>query len=304
MNEMRRMMMRCVACCCVALIVLSGCGDTESDGPETSTGDLTKEDAARLGGKSDHGIDLCDFYDWYGDGICDTFCAQPDPDCDTSYDPCAGLACGESCTLCDPADPDCFETAVVKQCQSDGTCSADVAQCSDPDPDPDPDYDPCEGLACGDTCTLCDPADPDCYETAVVKLCQSDGTCAAEVPQCSDPDPDPDYDPCDGKTCGDSCTICDPADPNCVETAVLKVCQADGTCSATQPQCNAPAECTTDADCVVTGCSGQVCASDHLFTTCEWREEYACYQDYGNCGCNNGTCGWAQTDELNSCLGN
>ncbi|KYF88003.1 hypothetical protein BE20_00240 [Sorangium cellulosum] len=28
--------------------------------------------------------------------------------------------------------------------------------------------------------------------------------------------------------------------------------------------------------CVVTGCSGQVCADQDVLTTCEWREEYAC----------------------------
>jgi eight-cysteine-cluster-containing protein len=233
----------------MVLLVFTGCGDEEPVADDTNTNELTREEAARMSGKAD-GIDLCDFYGWYGDGICDTFCSDPDPDCDTSYDPCDGLACGETCTLCDPADPDCFETAVIKQCQPDGTCAATVPECSDTDPDPDPAYDPCEGL-----------------------------------------------------TCGDSCTICDPNDPDCVETAVLKFCQADGTCSATQPQCNAPAECTTDADCVVTGCSGQVCAPEAVFTTCEWREEYACYQQYGDCGCNNGTCGWAQTDDLNSCLG-
>ena len=39
-------------------------------------------------------------------------------------------------------------------------------------------------------------------------------------------------------------------------------------------------------------------------TTCEWREEYACYKPpVGICEVqNNGQCGWTETDELKSCL--
>lgn len=53
----------------------------------------------------------------------------------------------------------------------------------------DDDYDPCAGLDCGDECQLCDPADPGCVETEVVKLCRADGICAAgpvTCPQASD----------------------------------------------------------------------------------------------------------------------
>jgi eight-cysteine-cluster-containing protein len=64
----------------------------------------------------------------------------------------------------------------------------------------------------------------------------------------------------------------------------------------------AGAECVTDADCFTTGCSGQVCAAEQVFTTCEYRPEYACYQQFGSCGCNAGSCGWAQTNNLTSCL--
>lgn len=44
---------------------------------------LTKDEARDLAGKGDHGVDYCELYDWYGDGICDDFCAKPDPDCAT-----------------------------------------------------------------------------------------------------------------------------------------------------------------------------------------------------------------------------
>jgi len=69
----------------------------------------------------------------------------------------------------------------------------------------------------------------------------------------SDDDDPPPYDPCAGKSCGDRCTICDPADPDCVETSVLKQCQPDGTCAATVPECS--------DDCRTHGCAeGEHCA--------------------------------------------
>ena len=58
-------------------------------------------------------------------------------------------------------------------------------------------------------------------------------------------------------------------------------------------------------DCMPTGCSGQYCGSEPIFSTCEYKAEYGCYQDLGNCGCfaNGGTaCGWEQTDELAQCI--
>lgn len=63
---------------------------------------------------------------------------------------------------------------------------------------------------------------------------------------------------------------------------------------------NAPA-----ADCFVGGCSSQLC-TDHegAISTCEWRPEYACYQD-ANATCErqpSGQCGWTPTAELTSCL--
>jgi hypothetical protein len=59
-------------------------------------------------------------------------------------------------------------------------------------------------------------------------------------------------------------------------------------------------------DCFVGGCSGQIC-SDHegAISTCEWRPQYACYQD-DDAACErqpSGQCGWTPTAELNSCLG-
>jgi hypothetical protein len=55
-------------------------------------------------------------------------------------------------------------------------------------------------------------------------------------------------------------------------------------------------------ECVKTGCSGQVCSDEEVMTTCEYRLEYACYQ---NATCerqDDGECGWTQNEELVSCL--
>lgn len=64
-------------------------------------------------------------------------------------------------------------------------------------------------------------------------------------------------------------------------------------------------KCKTDDDCVVGGCSSQLCALatevNNLVTTCEYREEYSCLSQT-TCGCFKGQCGWQQTDEYQSCL--
>lgn len=57
--------------------------------------------------------------------------------------------------------------------------------------------------------------------------------------------------------------------------------------------------------CYVGGCSGQVCSDDPgVITTCEWREEYACYKLSVCERQASGECGWTETDEFRQCLGN
>jgi eight-cysteine-cluster-containing protein len=60
-------------------------------------------------------------------------------------------------------------------------------------------------------------------------------------------------------------------------------------------------------DCVVGGCSNQLCtdaANGPVISTCEWREEYGCYRDATCARQSNGQCGWTQTPELMQCVGN
>jgi len=63
----------------------------------------------------------------------------------------------------------------------------------------------------------------------------------------------------------------------------------------------------TQKECIITGCSNQLCVEqgrEPLITTCEWKEEYACYRDARCERQNNGSCGWTQTTTLQSCLEN
>lgn len=65
-------------------------------------------------------------------------------------------------------------------------------------------------------------------------------------------------------------------------------------------------ECLTDSDCSVGGCSGQICTTKEkaasIITTCEWKEEYMCYQKT-RCSCINGICKWEETKEFVECVG-
>ena len=61
-----------------ALLFACGAPSQDTDG---ETDELSKDEAARLGGKNDLGKDYCEAFGWYGDQICDSFCPSPDPDC-------------------------------------------------------------------------------------------------------------------------------------------------------------------------------------------------------------------------------
>jgi hypothetical protein len=109
--------------------------------------------------------------------------------------------------------------------------------------------DACAGKTCGEPCSLCD-GQPDCFESAVLKACNAEGRCTTEEPVCTDVDAGPGpgdidggpapYDPCGDKQCGDTCSLCSPDDPNCVETGQPKVCQYDGSCSSYPTLCAPP----------------------------------------------------------------
>ncbi|WP_437730357.1 hypothetical protein [Sorangium sp. So ce1335] len=65
----------------------------------------------------------------------------------------------------------------------------------------------------------------------------------------------------------------------------------------------ASAEATATGGCLVTGCSGQICAAERVTTTCEWNEAHACYRSHGICERDaRRQCAWRQTPELTACL--
>jgi hypothetical protein len=55
-------------------------------------------------------------------------------------------------------------------------------------------------------------------------------------------------------------------------------------------------------NCFKTGCSGQICADENVFSACEFKAEYACYSDARCERQADGECGWIITDELRLCL--
>ena len=99
--------------------------------------------------------------------------------------------------------------------------------------DKDPVSDACKDKLCGASCW---PPDADNISAipplvAIPAYCNINGQCVEWFD-------DPAllcYDPCADKLCGDSCTICAPGDPNCMETAVPKWCSSDSVCTANMP---------------------------------------------------------------------
>lgn len=115
--------------------------------------------------------------------LCEIVDPEPEP-----YDPCERLTCGDYCSQCPPDEPDCVEPAVINYCQADGSChpqqplclGAEIGDDSEEEP-----YEPCGGLSCGASCTLCPPNSLDCFETMELKYCTDDGQCVGGTPVCS-----------------------------------------------------------------------------------------------------------------------
>jgi hypothetical protein len=57
-------------------------------------------------------------------------------------------------------------------------------------------------------------------------------------------------------------------------------------------------------ECVKSGCSSTLCVEpgNEMVTTCEWKAEYACYQQAACERQADGSCGWTPTPELEACL--
>ncbi|MBW1807347.1 MAG: proprotein convertase P-domain-containing protein [Deltaproteobacteria bacterium] len=82
----------CMVLSIAGLSVFSGCGSIEQ-----SQNEMSKDQARKLV-KADWWDDLCEYYNWYGDGICDSFCPLPDPDCAPSHPTDHRPYCGQVAT--------------------------------------------------------------------------------------------------------------------------------------------------------------------------------------------------------------
>jgi len=66
-------------------------------------------------------------------------------------------------------------------------------------------------------------------------------------------------------------------------------------------------ECTSDSECTIGGCSGEVCTTKDkakdLVTTCIYLPEYDCLKQTV-CKCIDGKCQWEETQEYKDCMKN
>lgn len=151
-----------ISCCA---LLLGACGESEPS-PEPESETMTKDEARALGGKSDHGQDYCEYFGWYGDGICDEFCPDPDPDC------------ADTCT----SDADC----PGGYCESYATCLG--LDCPPPPPNECVEVDCDDGSSLHPLCDIrpvCDSGQVSavingCFE------CVEARTCEAPEPTCDD----------------------------------------------------------------------------------------------------------------------
>jgi hypothetical protein len=55
-------------------------------------------------------------------------------------------------------------------------------------------------------------------------------------------------------------------------------------------------------NCIISGCSSEICGDEEAMSTCEWEESYMCYRS-AQCQRNvDGLCAWKETVELLQCL--
>ena len=125
------------------------------------------------------------------------------------------------------------------------------------------------------------------------ELCTQYGDCCADKVAACAPKPVASCEGYCGKKAADGCWC----DELCAQYGDC-CADKDATCKPTPPP--PPPK----PKCYIGGCSGQICSDiPGVVTTCEWKPEYACYQNAkcGNYGADN-ACSWKQTSTLKKCL--
>jgi hypothetical protein len=198
-------------------------------------------------------------------------CVYDDCNCYEVYAP----VCAEKCPDCVYADPPCAAPCELRTYPNDCYARCDGARIVHPGTCEDP------PLPCG--------ADGDCPPGMYCERDSSDPNGAGMCMPLPHMECQVDADCPDGFRC---------------ELFSDETCGPDGTCQgASWGQCV-----PVSGNCMVTGCSGEVCAPFPVNTTCVWLPEYECLrlttcellQSAGGMQ----TCGWVQTPEYLECLAN
>ncbi len=118
--------------------------------------------------------------------------------------------------------------APAATCQRDADCRLFSDTCTGCD---------CRAIPTSAEAPLCSGPGVRCFADPCEKhkaVCRAGrcSTVAAAVPPKRPP-----YDPCRGKDCGAACRQCAPDDRDCVETMVVKTCNAAGRCTPLPPGC-------------------------------------------------------------------
>jgi hypothetical protein len=180
---------------------------------------LTKEEAAKRA-KADDTRDYCAENGWYGDGVCDDFCLDPDPDCDGGCHAQGGKfedmnPEGKCCPGLKPVQDQFYDT-VAQMCLNyrcpcfvcincgDGVCDEGENQCT-----------------CPDDCPAC------LQEGKGFEDFNTEGKCCGSLV----PVPDASYNDVTGECEASRC-------PCFVCTAC-----GDGVCGLAENQCNCPEDC-------------------------------------------------------------
>lgn len=223
-------MMSRISLICLLALTLAACGFTGDD-KEPGADEPSKKDIAQI---TEPGQDYCDLYDWYGDGVCDEFCTQPDPDCGATC--LAYPSCGPDQIQVDSCDG-LSECEPVSICGSTIYCQDDNVSCLAIAPACGPDQTPVDQCDTDDPrCTLYSDgcgADLYCWEAPVT--CDAEPVCPESTHQVTS---------CDAQTQCHEVTFCG--------TTIL--CQQDlGHCEA-YPSCPSGyvevEQCPADAGCV------------------------------------------------------